>query len=181
MFIGVLNQLSITIGILATQSIGLSLARKSQWRLVLVISSFLAIAHAVLGVFVSDTPAWLAAKGRHSEALAVSRSLHGAKDAEAVSSAPTSSGRVENDSEVHTSLLPEPQSPEVPIPPSSLVPSTETVGILGLLAKPDLRRAVLIVSAAMIAQQGSGINAGQSPTFHCMTRRHSRSWRSHLL
>lgn len=139
----------------------------------LVISSFIAIAHAALGVFVSDTPAWLAAKGRHSEALAVSRSLQGVKDAEALESASTSPERVGNDSEIHTSLLPEPQSPEVLIRPSSLVPPTETVGISGLLAKPDLRRAVLIVSTAMIAQQGSGINAGQSPVY-LLLRWHAR-------
>ena len=133
----------------------------------LAISSFLAIVHAVLGVFVTDTPAWLAAKGRHSDALTVSRSLDCAKDIEVMPSA--SSGGLENDSEVHTSLLSEPESPEAPVGSSSLVPP-ETVGILRLLAKPDLRRAVLIVSAAMIAQQGSGINAGQSSLHHPLGR-----------
>jgi len=115
---------------------------------VLVVSSLIAIVHAAMGIFVSDTPAWLAAKGRHTDASAVSRSLHGG---ECIEADPDASMRP-SDSEVHTSLLPK---------PASLVPPTETVGILGLLGEHDLRRALLIVSAAMIAQQGSGINAGQ--------------------
>jgi MFS transporter, SP family, solute carrier family 2 (facilitated glucose transporter), member 3 len=153
--VGVLNQLLITIGILATQSIGLPLAKRSQWRPVLVVSSLIAIVHAATGIFVSDTPAWLAAKGRHSDASAVSRSLHGG---ECIEADPDASMRP-SDSEVHTSLLPRPDTHKASIEPSSLVPPTETVGILGLLAEHDLRRALLIVSAAMIAQQGSGINA----------------------
>lgn len=164
--VGVLNQLSITFGILATQSIGLPLARNSQWRLVLVVSSILAVFHAILGVFVSDTPAWLAAKGRHSDALAASRALHGAKDAEAVpttsASGRSSPTRPENDSDVRTALLSEPDSPEVSMRPTSLVPPTESVGVLKLMTNTDLRHALFIVSTAMLAQQGSGINAGTS-------------------
>lgn len=162
---GVLNQLSITVGILLTQCIGLPLARKSEWRLVPVVSSLLAIVHIGLGLFVSDTPAWLAAKGRHSEAQAVSVSLYGPKDAE--TSGIGASGRNspnhlgEADSDARTALLEEPQSPDVPLRgTSSLVPPTESIGLVSLLSKVELRRPLLIVSAAMLAQQGSGINAG---------------------
>ncbi|KAF8303086.1 general substrate transporter [Clavulina sp. PMI_390] len=166
--VGVLNQLSITIGILATQAIGLPLARSSQWRPVPFASALLGVAHAALGVFVNDTPAWLAAKGRHSEAESVSRTLHGLKDGESLpSSSQHASGRstparIDTDAEVRAALLApssdEPESPEL-MRPSSLVPPTESVGVLELITTPDLRRALFIVSLAMIAQQFSGINA----------------------
>lgn len=143
------------------------MARKSQWRLVLVISSILAVIHAILGIFVSDTPAWLAAKGRHSDALAASRALHGSKDAEAVPTSRPVSGRsspvrLDNDADTRTALLSDAESPDGSMRPTSLVPPTESVGLVELLTKADLRRALLIVSTAMIAQQGSGINAGAS-------------------
>lgn len=114
----------------------------------------------------SDTPAWLAAKGRHSDALAASRALHGTKDGDDVMTPAATSGRssparLHNDEEARTALLSDPESPEVSIRPTSLVPPTESVGLVELLTKADLRRALLIVSTAMIAQQGSGINAGE--------------------
>lgn len=127
--------------------------------------------HLASGLLVSDTPAWLAAKGRHSDAEAVSRKLHGpgyaaAKaDAEAASAgARRSSSAVLDDADdidVRTALLADPEEPEQQSS-SSLVPPTESVGIVALLKAPDLRRAVFITSVAMIAQQGSGINAGKN-------------------
>lgn len=154
-------------GILLTQCVGLPLARRSEWRLVLVLSSLLAVIHISLGLFVSDTPAWLAAKGRHSEAQAVSNSLYGPKDTEVLSNG--ASGR---DSPIRddvgaatdrTPLLDDPRSLDGSLRGiSSRVPPAESIGIVSLLAKAELRRPLLIVSLSMLAQQGSGINAGKS-------------------
>lgn len=148
---GVLNQLSITIGIFATQAIGLPLAKKSQWRLVMVISSALALIHAAFSIFVHDTPAWLSAKGRQPEAVHVSRRLHGKRlDSTTL---PTDSEQAVDDD--RSSLLSRHERPASP--PSQ---PSESLSITALLGRQDLLNAVFIVSFAMLAQQGSGINAG---------------------
>lgn len=148
--------MAITVGIFATQAVGLPLAKQSKWRFVMVASSLLAIAHAALAIFVYDTPAWLAAKGRHPEAVAASRRLHGKRGDSSTTSNDTERNAADDD---RSALLPNPDRPASPPAQSS-----ESLNIASLLRKPDLLNAVLIVGFAMLAQQGSGINAGK-PSF----------------
>jgi MFS family permease len=157
LIVGVLNQLSVTVGILVTQAVGLPLAKQSNWRLVFTISSCLGVVHAATGMFIHDTPAWLSAKGRHSEALRVSSLLKGSKDipvAHHYADTEQDSAHDDRNSDL-ASLL-----PHQPAEPTS----SEPLNAISLIRRPDLRQAVLIVLFAMLAQQGSGINAGLSET-----------------
>lgn len=57
--IGVLTQFAIVIGIMITQSMGLRLATPRTWRLVLLISSGLALAQLLIGPLIVESPVWL--------------------------------------------------------------------------------------------------------------------------
>ena len=185
--IGVLNQLFITIGILGTQSIGLPLAKMSlwHWRFVLVVSAVLAVVQCLTVVFISETPTWLTAKGRHTQAIEASRRLWGCcYTGINSSSAPSTPRRSRNssrtrgkrdgdssrtlteDSEQQGLLSDEDDEDGAPVQSSvrpavtSVVDPTEPITILELIKRKELRRPVAIVALAMISQQGSGINAG---------------------
>ncbi|KAF8321442.1 major facilitator superfamily domain-containing protein [Cantharellus anzutake] len=184
--VGVLNQLFITFGILGTQSIGLPLAKMSlwHWRLVLIVSAILAIVQCFAVVFISDTPAWLAAKGRDIQAVEVSRKLWGPNYVEpgpsptppaSSSSTPhwsrnssrtrDDSARILRDDAEQQGLLSEDEADGGGVPrhdpreTSSTIGPTEPITVLELLKRKELRRPVAIVALSMIAQQGSGINA----------------------
>lgn len=147
--LGVLNQVSISTGILITQSIGLT-TKHTSWRYVFIITTIISLLQILLSVFMPiDTPAWLAAQGRHTDAISTSHVLWNSKD--------SARGHDEEEEGEEGALLrPDPTSPSAP----SAVPSTEPITIGKLLTKKELRRPVLVVAFVMLAQQGSGINAG---------------------
>lgn len=72
-YVGVLNQMSIVLGIMLTQISGLQLATPSTWRYVLLISAFLGVAQFLLSGAVVESPAWLSAQHREGEAEAALR------------------------------------------------------------------------------------------------------------
>ena len=157
-----------------------------HWRFVLVISAVLAIVQCLTVVLISETPAWLTAKGRHTQAVEVSRRLWGRHYSEVdPSSAPSTPRRSRNSSHIRgkredgsSRTLTEDEeqqgllgneddgdatNPHLPVhhpTTSSVVGPTESITILELLRRKELRRPVLVVALAMISQQGSGINAG---------------------
>ena len=59
LFVGVLTQFAIVIGIMITQAMGLRLATPRTWRIVLLISSGLALAQLLVGPFIVESPVWL--------------------------------------------------------------------------------------------------------------------------
>jgi MFS transporter, SP family, solute carrier family 2 (facilitated glucose transporter), member 3 len=75
--IGVLTQLAIVLGLLITQSVGLWLSAPTQWRLVLLLSSCLAISQLLVSPLVCESPAWLGRRGLLDEQKSVSRKLWG--------------------------------------------------------------------------------------------------------
>jgi MFS transporter, SP family, solute carrier family 2 (facilitated glucose transporter), member 3 len=56
---GVLTQLSIVLGIMLTQAMGLYLATPRQWRFVLFISSAVSIGQLCLTPFIVESPSYL--------------------------------------------------------------------------------------------------------------------------
>jgi MFS transporter, SP family, solute carrier family 2 (facilitated glucose transporter), member 3 len=142
------------------------LARLQLWRYVLVASTLLAILQIATAIFISDTPAWLAAQGRHTDALIVSRKLWGIEESPGRSRTPSRHRRSDSDDAARSLLSDggrdhdDTDSPTLPTP--STVPPSEPIGILQMLKRRELRRAVYVVVLAMLVQQGSGINAGVS-------------------
>lgn len=74
---GVLTQLSIVVGIMITQVLGLYLSTPRHWRFVLLISSALSTIQFFLGLFIVESPSYLARKGLLEEQKTNSRRLWG--------------------------------------------------------------------------------------------------------
>jgi sugar porter (SP) family MFS transporter len=144
--VGVLTQLSIVLGIMLTQSLGLYLSTPRQWRFVLLISSALSIMQLFLGPFIAESPSYLGRKGLLEEQKIVSRRLWGVIESASVL-------RRDDDNSLEDPLLQdaESQRDEAPHATAMTVPQ--------LLKAPELRRPLLIVSLGMLSQQVSGINA----------------------
>ena len=142
--VGILNQLSVVFGILVTQILGFYFAHPGSWRTVFVVSSVLAIVQVLLGTRMVESPSWLAANDRKVEARAVSAKLWKTTDGEGL---PSGRGMYDDD-DVEEALLRQTE----PLP-SQTQPSA-TIG--QCFRTPELRRPLLIVSLAMLAQQLSG-------------------------
>ncbi|KAG5221515.1 25S rRNA adenine-N(1) methyltransferase [Salix suchowensis] len=75
--VGVLTQLSIVLGIMITQLLGINLATPTTWRLVLFASCALSIFQLLTSAIACETPTYLGGKGLHEEKRAVSQRLWG--------------------------------------------------------------------------------------------------------
>lgn len=73
--LGVLTQLGIVLGIMATQVAGFWFAAPSQWRLVLFLSSVIGSVQFLAGYLAVETPTYLRIKGRQDEMESVSGRL----------------------------------------------------------------------------------------------------------
>lgn len=136
--VGVLTQLSIVIGIMVTQAMGLRLATPTEWRSVLFFSSALSVIHLVLSICMVESPIWLGNQRRQAEKNAVSIRLWGPPS---VQEGPDSDPLLD-ELEAHS---------EHPLRNATTVPQ--------LFVSNSLRRPLTIVCLAMVTQQLSGINA----------------------
>ncbi|EMG48608.1 Glucose transporter of the major facilitator superfamily, putative [Candida maltosa Xu316] len=76
--LGSMNQLSINIGILFTQLLSLKWSNDNDWRWLLFMGSFLAIANLVVVlVYLTESPVWLANQGDNTQAFTVLHRLRG--------------------------------------------------------------------------------------------------------
>lgn len=133
--VGVLTQMSIVVGIMTTQIIGLQFASQSLWRFVLLISSALAIAQFLASPFVEESPVWLEGKNRTEERARVA-------------------SRIWVDAPSYEPLLEEGTQNSDPAEPP-----VQPVKVPQLLRSREFRRPVIVMCFAMLAQQISGINA----------------------
>ncbi|KAG2157578.1 general substrate transporter [Suillus bovinus] len=145
--LGVLTQLAIVIGIMATQGMGFGLATPRQWRLVLLISSGISIFQYFSSPFIVESPSYLNRKGLvDQEKLAIQRLWGETHD---ISRADPEEGDSEepllSDSDSATERVSASRQPAITVPQ--------------LFASTELRRPLLTIIAAMISQQISGINA----------------------
>ncbi|KAF4578645.1 hypothetical protein EYR36_000452 [Pleurotus pulmonarius] len=134
--IGVLTQLSIVLGIMITQLLGINLATPTTWRLVLFASCALSMFQLLTSAIACETPAYLGGKGLHDQKRAVSQRLWGTTSSIARVDVTDTSG-----------------------PTRRHEPREATVTMPQLFAKPELRQPLMIVCFAMMSQQVSGINA----------------------
>ncbi|KAG8929237.1 hypothetical protein FRC01_004639 [Tulasnella sp. 417] len=157
--VGVMNQLSVVFGLLLAQAIGLAFSTPDthRWRVVFLTSSVLCLVQLLLSAGVADTPNWLTAVGRETEADDVASKLwrdHSpssqrsprpqpdALHAEAQSLLGGADG--EEDARSTSSRN------ETTIPPLT---------VADLFKLEPLRKPVTAVLLAMFGQQISGINA----------------------
>lgn len=73
--VGVLNQLAIVFGILATQAVGMNYALPREWRNVLSASSSLGLVQVLLSFVMVDSPVWYKGRGKTEDALRVAKKL----------------------------------------------------------------------------------------------------------
>ncbi|KAJ7184195.1 hypothetical protein C8R46DRAFT_1158597 [Mycena filopes] len=129
--VGVLTQLGIVLGIMITQAIGLRFATPTQWRSVLFLSAACAVAQFFLSALMVESPTWLGAKGHVEPKKTASRRLWAAV------------------ASVEDPLLDELEAHR---------DDTVTALTVGqVLAAPELRRPLAILSFVMLGQQLSGI------------------------
>jgi len=145
--IGVLTQLSIVLGIMFTQAMGLYLATPRQWRFVLFMSSAISVGQFCLSPFIVESPSYLGGKSFAEDQKSAARRLWG--DAEGFNT----SARSGEDPSLQDPLLDDPEEQ------LEAIPHVAAITVPQLLKTQELRRPLLIVSFAMLSQQLSGINA----------------------
>ncbi|KAJ2931427.1 hypothetical protein H1R20_g5723, partial [Candolleomyces eurysporus] len=135
--LGILTQVGVVLGIMTTQIIGMQFATRSQWRYVLFVSAALGVAQFLLSSVITESPAWLAARGRLEEKKAVVQRIWGIKEPASAIEPLLEEGL-------------EPERPEA---------SNENVTIPQLFGPREYKKPLAIVCFAMLAQQISGVNA----------------------
>ena len=143
---GAMTQVSINIGILATQTLGFFLSYGNAWRWILGVGVCLS-GTQVLGLFVvPESPAWLAA---HGDPTAAKRTLQRIRGSgfdihdETATWAPAANGEEQ-------SLLAQTGAEEQ---------TTHHLGFLEVVRDPKYRPAIVAVVGIMFAQQLCGINS----------------------
>ncbi|KIM48995.1 hypothetical protein M413DRAFT_92306 [Hebeloma cylindrosporum] len=135
--VGILTQLSIVSGIMLTQVAGINLATTSHWRYVFFISSCLALFQLLFASKIVESPPFLLHKNRMEDHKIARRRLWGDTVLSLAS---------------EESLLNDPEDLRAE-------PSEENVSVPRLFAVNELRKPLMVVSFAMLAQQICGINA----------------------
>ncbi|KAI0811033.1 general substrate transporter [Irpex lacteus] len=149
--VGVLTQFAIVIGLMGTQAIGLRLATPHEWRIVLVISSILAIGQLLVSPAIVESPSWLHRHGLLQEKAAASRRLWTVSEPtrrlpESLDSQDPLLADVERDADHDT----HPKDPEE---------HQAAVSVPQLLTSAEFRQPLMVVCFAMLCQQLSGVNA----------------------
>lgn len=166
--VGVLTQLSIVLGIMVTQLLGINLATPTTWRLVLFASCALSIFQLLTSAIACETPAYLGGKGLHEQKRAISQRLWGTAsniarvevtDASSPSTTIFDEEGGPADSSVKDPLLSVNEVEDDEVEARRHEPREAVVTIPQLFAKPELRQPLMIVCLAMMSQQVSGINA----------------------
>ncbi|KAK5745689.1 Bifunctional purine biosynthesis protein PurH [Elasticomyces elasticus] len=172
-FFGSFTQVSINLGILITQVLGLFLSKAQLWRIILGVGGGIAaLQFAGLLLGGAESPKWLAEHGRAGQAKRVLRRMRGHEadiDEEVEGWGLDTEGDVEDEEE---SLLE--GHDEAPSPSSrqnnnnssatkdtahELKKLGKSLGFLHVLQDPHTRPAVLAVAMIMVAQQLCGINS----------------------
>ncbi|TKA80753.1 hypothetical protein B0A55_02699 [Friedmanniomyces simplex] len=188
-FFGSFTQVSINIGILITQFLGLFLSRGQLWRIILGVGGAIAVAQFV-GLFLGgqESPKWLADNGQPARAKRVLRKMRGHEaniDEEVMGwgleseqdmddeeetllsgedhmgnhSSSENGGAMDGQPEVEGDRQQEAGELTHSKTAAKVEQAVKTIGFLAVLQNPDMRRAVLAVVMIMVAQQLCGINS----------------------
>ncbi|KAI0807088.1 general substrate transporter [Fomes fomentarius] len=150
--VGVLTQFAIVIGIMITQSMGLRLATPRTWRLVLLISSGLALAQLLIGPLIVESPVWLNRHGLLRDKDASARRLW--KGIVAVRSPDVS-----NENPEDPLLGSDEERGSLNSHPREAHQHQAAVTVPQVLLRAEFRRPLAIVCFSMLCQQLSGVNA----------------------
>ena len=119
---------------MTTQIIGMQFATRSQWRYVLFVSAALGAVQFLLSSVITESPTWLAARGRLEEKKAVVQRIWGIKEPASAVEPLLEEGLESQRSEA----------------------SNENVTIPQLFGLREYKKPLAIVCFAMLAQQISG-------------------------
>ncbi|CAL1703957.1 unnamed protein product [Somion occarium] len=145
----VLTQFAIVIGIMTTQAMGLRLATTRTWRWVLVASSFLSAVQLILGLWMVESPTYLARHKMTKQGAVVAHRLWGA-------TAPVIARQEDNDESVADPLLEHSASD---VEDQKHKGRDDAITVPQLLKASNLRTPLMIACFSMLCQQLSGVNA----------------------
>lgn len=148
---GAFTQVMTNVGILVTQSLGYFMSKGNLWRIILAVAGFIGLAELFGLFFVPESPVWLAEHQRLTQAKRILQQIRG-QDAdirEEVKSWQISASNTDT-TEEESLLTP---------PTGNLPPQKPAISMLGVVADPFYRRAIIAVIAVMITQQFTGINS----------------------
>ena len=163
-FFGAFTQISINVGILATQTLGYFLSYGSAWRWIMAAGVMAAGAHVIGLLFVPESPAWTAnVKGDVVSARKTLQRIRGrgiSVDAEVEA---WRSGGLSQDPGEEQALLAggEPEAGLTAAAPSAAakLESASHLGFFDVVRDPLTRPAIIAVVGIMFAQQLCGINS----------------------
>ncbi|SPO06703.1 related to glucose transporter-3 [Cephalotrichum gorgonifer] len=171
-FFGAMTQVSINVGILATQTFGYLLSSEYMWRWVFFIGLALSAAQGVGLLVVPESPAWLAAhgkgavarrtlqriRGRHFDISAEAASWDKDNDGEAAAGGEDDDAAEEEESR----LLGQPTTEPVAASTGPANPPRRQrthLGFFEVVRDPRCRPAIVACVGIMVAQQLCGINS----------------------
>lgn len=165
-FFGVMTQISINVGILATQTLGYFLSYGSAWRWVLGIGAIIGGAQGLGLLTVPESPAWLAANTSVTQARRTLQRIRGSDfDIEEEVAAwgsdsvvPEEEGLLNAAQGVGQAATAADANTDAPTRTGSKGSGVH-LGFLEVLQDPDTRPAIIAVVGIMFAQQLCGINS----------------------
>jgi len=156
---GAMTQVSINLGILATQTLGYFLSYGSAWRWILVVGVCIAVAQGAALLAVPESPAWMAAHGNATKARRVLQRIRG-KDFDIKEEVDGWKGVPEGDEAAEEEgLLAQGGADGTPLTPTASKTPTAHIGFLQVVRDPHTRPAIVAVVGIMFVQQFCGINS----------------------
>lgn len=179
--LGFMNQVSINIGILLAQVLGIFFSTYDRWRFILFFGAIIGSIYAItLILFIVESPKWFVSAGQHHSARKSLQYLRDSEDVEdelstmgslgtkpdledefsvtpssGSSTTPSSAGIEESQALLST----EPSNSTPIIPASNVSKPTNIVSVYTFLFSPQYRGQLVVVCGVMIAQQLCGVNS----------------------
>uniref|UniRef100_A0A1N6MC23 Putative sugar porter n=1 Tax=[Candida] hispaniensis TaxID=312227 RepID=A0A1N6MC23_9ASCO len=151
--LGSLCQTSVNIGIVLAQLMGFIFSGLVQWRYVLIVGTFLGIASLITAPSIEESPKWLVARGRSTEALTILERFRDGDRQEAEEDIDNWRVELRNVMIQSDSLL----NPVVAN--SELLGQTNSPSLLDFLTLRTYRKPLIAILIIMCGQQFCGINA----------------------
>lgn len=155
---GAMTQISINVGILATQTLGYFLSHGSQWRWILAAGGIIGIAQGLGCIVIAESPAWLAGHNLPKAEKTLRRIRPKGYDITAEVESWSASTRPTEEPTEEDRLLD--YQNDAAVPEETTKPERpSTVGFIQVVRDPVYRPAILAVVGVMCAQQACGINS----------------------
>ncbi|RCK59510.1 hypothetical protein Cantr_07852 [Candida viswanathii] len=159
--LGSMNQLSINIGILFTQLLSLKWSNNNDWRWLLFMAAFIAVANLVVVLtYLSESPVWLANQGDSTQAFTVLHRLRGGSYSVAtdeVNSWKSQGGR--SSTPESETLLEEGSGVGIPVAGSGSSSTKQRVTVKDYVTEPEYRNSLIAATGILVLQQFDGINS----------------------